>query len=211
MECYGNGESTGLDQTAAGKIVTGFTPHDLAMTAEDREVLRGLAGRVAEIADSPRMREIRRLWTRLNMLEETRPLVFCDPENGWNEIITDAEMRCQGTLARRWEMDLRKEIFWGEEMGDDKPVEPLFDVPYTVAPDDWGMQAEYHRTEMAGSCVWDAPLKGYATDLQKLHAPGVEIDWETTNACFQIARETFGDILGVRLKGRDRSGFVGGN
>ena len=26
MEDYGSGKSTGLDQTAAGKILTGFTP-----------------------------------------------------------------------------------------------------------------------------------------------------------------------------------------
>ena len=79
-----------------------------------------------------------------------RPLVFCDPENGWNEIITEAQMQCRGKLARRWEMDLRKEIFWGEVMGDDKPVEPYFDVPYTVSPDDWGLQAAYHKHATAG-------------------------------------------------------------
>ncbi len=201
MENYGNGSSTGLDQTAAGKIVTGFTSSDLSMLPEDRDVLRALAGRVAEIAATPRMRETRGLWTRLNTLEKTRPLVFCDPENGWNEIITESQMKCEGRIARRWEMDLRKEIFWGEEMGDDKPVEPYFDVPYTVAADDWGLQAEYHRTDDLGSCVWDAPIRDYATDLPKLHSPQVEIDWETTNGTLDIARDVFGDILTVRLKG----------
>jgi hypothetical protein len=201
MENYGNGPSTGLDQTASGKIVTGFLPADLAMTAADREILQGLAERVAEIAGSSRMRETRRLWTRLNMLEPTRPLVFCDPENGWNEIITERQMCCRGKLARRWEMDLRKEIFWGLEMGDDKPVEPFFDVPYTVPADDWGMETVYHRTSDSGSCVWDAPIKDYATDLAKLRAPAVEIDRETTNGCLEIAEETFGEILSVRLKG----------
>ena len=201
MENYGNGKSTGLDQTAAGKIVTGFVPEDLAMTAEDRDILRGLAQRVAEIADSPRMHETRRLWTRLNRLEETRPVVLCDPENGWNEIITESQMCCRGKLARRWEMDLRKDIFWGDEMGDDKPVEPFFDVPYTVSPDDWGLGAVYHRTDDAGSCVWEAPVKDYAADLAKLHSPAVEIDPETTKGSLQIAEETFGDILSVRQKG----------
>lgn len=201
MEHYGNGPSTGLDQTAAGKIVTGFVPDDLSMSEEDKAVLRALAERVAEIADGPRMAEVRGLWTRLNMLKKTRPLVFCDPENGWNEVITEAQMQCKGKLARRWEMDLRKEIFWGEEMQDDKPVEPYFDVPYTVPPDDWGMAAVYHRTEDQGSCVWDAPLVDYATDLEKLHSPRVEVDWETTNGCLAIAKDVFGGILTVRLKG----------
>ncbi|NQT14685.1 MAG: hypothetical protein HQ582_18150, partial [Planctomycetes bacterium] len=92
MEHYGNGPSTGLDQTAAGKIVTGFVPDDLVMSEEDRGILirlaERLAERVAEIAAGERMQEVRRQWTRLNMLQETRPLILCDPENGWNEIIT---------------------------------------------------------------------------------------------------------------------------
>ncbi|MFC1596611.1 hypothetical protein ACFL5Q_01510 [Planctomycetota bacterium] len=201
MENYGNGPSTGLDQTAAGKIVTGFTPDDLVMAEEDRGILVTLAERVAEIAAGERMQEVRRLWTRLNMLQQTRPLVLCDPENGWNEIITESQMECRGKIARRWEMDLRKEIFWGDEMRDDKPVEPYFDVPYTVPADDWGMAAEYHRTEDCGSCVWDAPIRDYDADLPKLHAPGVEIDWETTHGCLAIAEDVFAGILDVRLKG----------
>jgi hypothetical protein len=201
MENYGSGPSTGLDQTAAGKIVTGLAPEDLSMSPDDRDVLRALAERVAEIAGSSRMNEVRQLWTKLNMLEATRPVVFCDPENGWNEILTETQMQCHGKLARRWEMDLRKEIFWGEEMGDDKPVEPYFDVPYTASPDDWGLQAVYHRTQECGSCVWDAPIKDYDTDLKQLHSPSVNIDWETTRGCFDIAKDVLGDILSVRLKG----------
>ena len=112
MQGYGNGPSTGMDQTAAGKIQTGFRPEDVFLAPQDRAVLRVLAERVAEIAGSESMAEVRRLWTAHNGLRRERPLVFCDPENGWNEIITEAQMACRGKLARRWEMDLRKEIFW---------------------------------------------------------------------------------------------------
>jgi hypothetical protein len=201
MENYGNGPSTGLDQTAAGKAVTGFTREDLAVSGDDRDVLRRLAQRVAAIAASERQAEIRRLWTALNGLHPVRPLLFCDPENGWNEIITEAQMQCRGKLARRWEMDLRKEIFWGEEMGDDKPVEPCFDVYYTVSADDWGLQAIYHKTDTAGSYVWEGAIQDYARDLKRLHSPQFEIDWETSRGCRELAEEVLGDLLRVRLKG----------
>jgi hypothetical protein len=201
MENYGNGPSTGLDQTAAGRISTGLTRDDLAMSPADRSWLRRLGERVAAIAATPRMTELRRLWTRHNRLEKPRPLLFCDPENGWNEIITDTQMRCRGKLARRWEMDLRKEIFWGESMGDDKPVEPYFDVPYTVSPDDWGLQATYHKTAASGSFVWEGAVKDYDADLKKLHSPQFAIDTETTQGCLAIAQEVLGDLLTVRLKG----------
>ena len=201
MKDYGNGTSTALDQTAAGRISTGMTREDLSMTAEDRSVLRMLAEKVAAIAASPRMAEIRQLWTKLNQLEKTRPLVFCDPENGWNEIITEAQMQCRGKLARRWEMDLRKEIFWGDVMADDKPVEPNFDVPYTVSPDDWGVTPIYHKSAVSGSYVWEGAIKDYDTGLKRLHSPRFEIDWETTKGCLEIARNVLGDLLAVRLKG----------
>jgi len=201
MKDYGNGPSTGIDQTALGKIETGFTPADLQISQEERAVLIGLAEEVAVIAASDRMKETRLLWKRHNMVEKVRPLVFCDPENGWNEIITEAQMRCKGKIARRWEMDLRKEIFWGREMGDDKPVEPYFDVPYTVSPDDWGVKVFYHRTDALGSYVWENPVKDYRTDLKKLHSPTFEIDWETTKGCLELAQHIFGDVLIVRLKG----------
>ncbi len=201
MEHYGNGPSTGLDQTAAGKILTGFCREDVAMAPEDKAVLVRLAERVAGIAASSRMKEVRQLWKDLNRLRPPRPAVFCDPENGWNEIVTEAQMACRGKLARRWEMDLRKEIFWGEEMGDDKPVEPFFDVPYTVTPDDWGLAAVYHKTAATGSYVWEAPIQDYGRDLKRLHAPAFDIDWDTTRGTLQIAQEVFDGILTVRLKG----------
>ena len=202
MENYGNGPSTGLDQTALGKMSTGFVPADLTIIPADREVLRRLAERVAALAASPPTAEKRRLWHQLNTLQQTRPVIFCDPENGWNEIITETQMECRGKLARRWEMDLRKEIFWGEEMGDDRPVEPHFDVPYTVSPDDWGLETVFHEPGLTdGARRWDAPIQDYDRDLRHLHDPEFEIDWTTTHGCLELARETLGDLLQVRLKG----------
>jgi len=201
MEEYGNGPSTGLDQSALRKMETGFNQEDLSVSDDDREVLRALAMEVADIAASDGMAETRELWKRHNMLEHTRPVVFCDPENGWNEIITEVQMRCTGKIARRWEMDLRKEIFWGKEMGDDKPVDPVFDVPYTVTLDDWGLDVVYHQTDSLGSFVWDNPIKDYQSDLKKLHPPTFEIDWETTRGSIELARGILGDILTVRLIG----------
>ena len=45
------------------------------------------------------------------------------------------------------------------------------------------LQATYHKTETAGSYVWEGAIKDYATDLRKLHSPRFEIDWETTDGC----------------------------
>ena len=136
-----------------------------------------------------------------NRLEKTRPIILCDPENGWNEIITERQLKCRTKIARRWEMNLRKEIFWGEEMGDDRPVEAVFNVPYTCSADFWGVSIKYHRTEQLGSFVWDNPIKDYAADLERIHPLTFEIDWQVSKGCYELAKEIFGGILTVRQKG----------
>ncbi len=203
MDHYGNGPSTGQIQSGARRVSTLFKPGDLQMTAGDRQVLRQLAQRVAMIADSPVMAERRQLRRRVNALEKTRPVILCEPENGWNEIITERQMQCQGRLARHWEMDLRKEIFWGEEMGDDKPVDPYFNVPCVLLPADWGVEIIEHKPDTpGGSLAWEAPIKDYEKDLERLKMPQIRIDRETSKGSLEIAGDTFGDILTVRQKNR---------
>ncbi len=201
MQNYGNGKSPGLEQTVSESIQTGFKAADLEISPEEKNVLRELAGRVAALAALPVMKEKRALWRQHNRLGKTRPVILCDPENGWNEIITERHLKCRGKIARRWEMNLRKEVFWGEEMGDDRPVEAIFNVPYTCSSDDWGAEIVYHKTEQSGSFVWDAPIKDYATDLKRIHPLAFQIDWDVSNGCYQLARELFDGTLTVRQKG----------
>lgn len=201
MEHYGNGKSAGLEQTVSESIQTGFTAADLEMHPGEKDVLRELAERMVGLAALPIMSEKRELWRKHNRLEKTRPIIFCDPENGWNEIITERQLKCRTQIARRWEMNLRKEIFWGEAMGDDRPVEACFNVPYTCSADFWGAQVIYHRTEPLGSFVWDIPIKDYATDLKRIHPLTFEIDWPVSQGCYELAKEIFGGVLTVRQKG----------
>ena len=43
MNNYGNGKSTGLDQTALGKINTGFIFEDMFINPNDKDIIRKLA------------------------------------------------------------------------------------------------------------------------------------------------------------------------
>jgi len=111
---------------------------------EEKKILRNLAQKVAEIASKPVEKEKIELWKKHNSLKPTRPLIFCDPENGWNEIIFENDLKCQNTLAKNWEMVLLKEIFWGEKMQDDKPIEAKFDIGYTYNKSNWGIDEIFH-------------------------------------------------------------------
>lgn len=173
---------------------------EVHISSEDKMILRELASKVAEYASRPIEREKWELWRKHNDLEPTRPVVFCDPENGWNEIITEDQLQCSGWLAKRWELVLRKELFWAEQLQDDKVIEPFFNIGYTHSDDDWGVHAKQIGGTGGGSYMWEAALKD-EKDIDKLHAPVCEIDHETTQATLELAKNTFGDILTVRRIG----------
>jgi hypothetical protein len=176
-------------------------PSEFVVSLAEREVLRRLAGEVTALAARPIEGEKRDLWYRHNALEPTRPVIFCDPENGWNEIIRASDLECEGQLARRWEMDLRKEIFWGTEMGDDYTIQPYFDVfhIHRGGLEDWGLEETIIGGEGGGSYRWDSPIKS-EEDLGRLHYPKVEVDYEATDRLAEIAEGIFGDLLAVRIR-----------
>ena len=188
------------EQTAAFMFKQSIMRDQIVISDSDREILCQLAEKVAELAARDIEQQKKQLWYKVNALEKTKPIVFCDPENGWNEIITDEQMKCEGELARQWEMTLRKEIFWGESMGDDKVIEAVFNVPYIFSESDWGMHEKIHRTKQEGSYAWEPPLKDI-TDLSKLHAPIIKVNYDDTELMMETARKTFEGILEVKLKG----------
>jgi len=174
---------------------------DLNISDDERKVLRELAKRVAELAARPIEDEKKKLWTKHNDLEQTRPLIFISPENGWNEIITAEQLQCETPIARTWEMELRKEIFWGEELKDDRVITPYFDISYNYDDGNYGLEPKKTRTSKDGAFKFVPPIKNYEEDFPKLQLPELEVDFESTEKIFNLAQDTFGDILKVRLRG----------
>ncbi|PWH20915.1 MAG: hypothetical protein DDG58_00380 [Ardenticatenia bacterium] len=182
-------------------LIQQLQPQFFSVSSTERQVLRRLAGQVAELAARPIEEEKRRLWYAHNSLQPTRPVIFCDPENGWNEIIRPADLECEGVIGRWWEMRLRKEIFWGTQMGDDYTIVPYFDTPHvhTGGLEDWGLKEKVIGGEHGGSYVWEAPIRS-AEDIQYLRMPQVQIDWPATHRLAEMAHDIFGDLLTVRIR-----------
>ncbi len=103
-------------------------------------------------------------------------------------------------LAREWEMKLRKEIFWGERMGDDRVIEPCFYLNYVYEESDWGVHENKIGGEDGGSYVWDAPLKSWS-DFDKLHFPKITVDYSATKKLKELAQEVLGKWLTVKIQG----------
>lgn len=163
----------------------------------DQQVLRDLAGEVASLAALPVEAEKRLLWKQHNALQPTRPLVFCDPELGWGEIVREAALQCQNPLARQVEQYLRMLVFWGTDMLDDRPIDPYLALPCFAEPPFWGLKEIKHGGEDGGSYVWESPVKS-EEDLQKLHPPLIQVDFDGHQKLVEQLNAVFGDLLPVQ-------------
>lgn len=172
---------------------------DTPITPKERNILRRLASQVAELAIRPIEQEKRALWLQHNALEATRPLIFCDPENGWGEIFPADQLECKIDLTRWWEFHLRQEIFWGTQMCDDRAIEPYFDIGHVYSETDWGMHETEIKSAEGGSYVWESPLKDYA-GFAKLRFPQITINNAATARLMEQAQDLLGDLLTVRLR-----------
>lgn len=187
------------DHNLTGQIDNPSEPAHDTFPTTDKIILRELAKTVAELAARSIETEKRQLWSAHNQLEATRPVIFCDPENGWNEIVRSEDLRCQSTLARDWEFRLRKEIFWASSMQDDRVTLPEFHIAHVYHETGWGMHETRIGGEQGGAYTWDAPLKDYAL-LDRMQFPQIIIDENATQAQLTLAHELFNGILDVQLK-----------
>jgi hypothetical protein len=172
---------------------------EVFVSPSDADVLRGLARRLAELASRPQEEAKRELWRAHNALQTKQPLILADPENGWNEIITLDQLRCGGSLARRWEMVLRKELYWGETLKDDKPLEALFEIGPTAIDSEWGMEETYHGGIDGQSYAWEGLVQSPA-DVERIRTPVITVDYKTTLETLETANRVFGGILRVDLR-----------
>ena len=170
------------------------------MTAEDREIVRELAKCIGELAQDPVNDERRELWAAHNRLEQKRPMITCDPENSWGEIIPDSSLKCKSKIGRFWEFLFRREIFWGEEMNDDHVVERSFFIPFVYEDSGWGMTETRIHGETEGAFTWLAPLKDYSM-LHELKAPQLTVDFAKTDLFTELAHEVIGGSLEIKRKG----------
>lgn len=187
-------------QTASGMPVIKVMNDTFILSDGEKTRLRNLGRRVAEIAALPEQARKADLWRRHNDLETREPVIFIDPENGWNECIPASELQCVVPIARVWEMWLLKQIYWFEVMKDDKVIEPFFDVPWSFSDTGWGLELKREHGGGQGSFIMVPTVEDYDDDLPKLRFPEIVIDSKESETVLALAHELFDGILTVRRK-----------
>jgi hypothetical protein len=186
----------------SAKFCAGVKGEDIR-SETDRSILLTLARKVRALSERPREQEKRQLWYDHNDLREYYPVVLADPENGWNEVITEDMLECTESLAKRWEWILRREIFWGTKLLDDRPIERMLEIGHTYTDSEWGLDVVYRGGEDGTAYMWE-PAITEPKDIDRIQVPRIEIDYETTEKTLELARSILGDELDVKLQGLNR-------
>jgi hypothetical protein len=169
------------------------------MTTNDRQTLRDLASRIAEIAATPQQQARVGLWTDQNALRAPRPLVYCSPEGSWRELLPHSVLTCEDDDARGVEYGFLARIYAAEHFDDDQVCDNVFRVGMAGQTTGWGVGPQYqHPEEALGAYVWEPPIKTIA-DIEQIQTPTTTYDPEATQRNLDYYGELLGDLLEVRL------------
>jgi len=177
------------------------------MNDREKQVIRDLAKKVAEIAARPVMEERRKLWKAHNSLKPPRPMILVFPEGSWREILPPEALVCEDEKARNIEAALRRRIFYDTLILDDTVVENTWEVPRVSHVTQWGLEPKTHDSpDPHGAWGFDPVLNSRA-DLEQIKVPTVVYDPAEAQKRFDDARELLGDILDVKLVGMKHFSF----
>ena len=205
------------------------------MTIKDneRQVIRELAKKLAELANQPIMEERRKLWYAHNDLKTDQPVIDCSPEGSWREVIPPETLVCEDEALREIEWTLRARIYRAEVINDDVPAEMRWDCRKLISDTGWTMEGTLAHNAFTNESVhvptistinpfWRPgfqfdetaaefePLIDDLEDLDqiyKLIPPKVIYDKEESERRWEIHQELLGDILDCHWTGNTYIAF----
>ena len=178
----------------------------------DREILRNLAGQLAEIAALDVHAETRKLYRGVNNLRMIRPVVLLD-ELPWNQLNGDGELtlRCEDEFLRQVELNMRRTLYKWRHCRGDMLVEPFYVLDRVIEVGNMGIVTKEEtlaadRDNNIISHHYEDQLSTLE-DLERLHVPEIRVDDALTERRRALLEGIFGDLLPIRLRGLSNAGF----
>jgi len=179
----------------------------MSIPPADRDVLRRLAGEIAQIAQDPANADHDRAWRDLNAMKPgARPLVWIN-EIPWGEMNVNDELtlRCADPLCRGIEDQFRKTIYQWRHLRGHMIVEPVYYCPMAIRDTGFGIrqQGQNNPTGAVGAIVsqeFDPQIKSLA-DVEKIRRPELSVDRAASARLLADAHALFDGILTVRQRG----------
>lgn len=177
------------------------------INSSDISVLRSLASRMAEEADSAENVERREAWFQHNALGHGRPLILAEISGVMDETVPDETLQCGNEWARGIERRLRAELYEHEVLKDDHVLEPWINVNWKVDATPFADSSEivvHTRTlenGKQGAKNWEPIVRDIDRDFHKLRGRSFSVDRDSTLAEKERLEAAVGDILPVRIRG----------
>jgi hypothetical protein len=179
----------------------------------DRDILRRLAGEVAEIAALPVHAEKAGLWRDLNDLQSRRPMVWIN-EVPWHEMNVDDELTCQAEhpWAREQEGGLRRMLYQWRHFPGDTIISDFATCPLAIHSTDFGIieDVDVVKTDETSDVVsrhFNVQIRDFA-DLEKIQMPTITHDEAATAIRYQAMCDVYDGILPVRKRGQTHIWFT---
>lgn len=182
----------------------------------DVKVLRDLAKRYMEIAQTDVMPVRKKLWKDLHDLKPQRPVIIFEPF--WLDgYLDDYKLQCEDTLLQNVEKRMMFAIRQFDEMDDDIVVEPYFRIAWwgpglvSTGKEFGDIKIEEHTAKEAGlAYLSNFPIKT-PDDIKRLTPRTFRIDRKPALEMKDRLENIFGDILPVKLGNFDNFDFDLGN
>jgi hypothetical protein len=184
-----------------------MTKSDTAPSLEDRRVVRGLAGRWAELAAQPVMADRKRQWRALHDLRPERPMILFETSSIDGYVAPD-ELRCVNPTLRAVEKTMRDNLRHAEEVGDDIVLEPYLRIGWDVESNGFGVdvvtiEAVVPEGEVPLGYTFNFPIREPG-DTKLLHAREFSANRAKTIARGEFLEDAFGDLLPIRVGNYDQ-------
>ncbi len=180
---------------------------------EEREYLRGLARKQAEIAALPVMAERERRWRDVNdCVRGSRPPFAIESWTFDRDFLPAGLFQCETPLGRRLERNFLRHIRHHEILNDDHVCPNTIDITWHVWTDEFGIEIKTNRVPDSDGVDTafhiEHPIKNLATDGYDMIRPArFGVDRERTLAEKAFLEDVFGDIMPVVI----RSGVFANN
>lgn len=173
----------------------------------DRQILRELALKTVEISALPIQNERKQMWTNLNDLKMTKPMISIY-QIPWVEMNVNDELTlcCDDPFLREVETKLRQTIYQWNHMPGDMVVEPHYEIEPVLMGDNFGIKSNENtiKDDKFGSIRSHqyVPVIKDMDDVEKIKNPNIVYDEKATIGRTAILNDIFGDCLPVKVRVR---------
>ena len=177
----------------------------MSMPPKDRDLLRRLGTRIAEIADLPVQSERAIMWQQCNDLQHVKPMIWIN-EIPWHEMDVNDELKIQATdpFCRGIEGGLRRTIYQWEHLPGDMIIEGKLYSPLVIHDSGFGLSENSDVTKIDPSGIASRsfhPQIQEEKDIKKIKMPEITYDEEATERIYQQMLGIFSGIIPVEKRG----------